>query len=320
MATVTFPSAIGGNNSTVDDTDSPTTGLKNGGHRTRFVAALAQFVAVATFGVTKATEAAASAVNAAASAASAAASAGTAAGFIGASVTSNTVGTGSKSFTIQTGRNFTAGVWVSLVSAATPANAMFGTVTSYNSGTGALVVNVLYTTGSGTAANWVVSLSGPRGQAGSDATVTSGNIASALGYTPANAASVTGKASASDLRGLTEDTKWLTAKSVGDALAFVPLTDAATIAIDLGAGVNFSVTLGGNRTLGAPSNAKPGQTGVILVKQDGTGSRTLAYNAAWVPFGSLPTLTTTAGKVDLLTYLVETSGKVRFSSALNGAA
>jgi hypothetical protein len=40
---------------------------------------------------------------------------------------------------------------------------------------------------------------------------------------------------------------------------------------------NFSVTLGGNRTLANPSNQTAGQSGTIVMTQDGTGSRTLAF-------------------------------------------
>lgn len=47
MASVTFPPEVGGNGSTVTDDANPTTGLANGGHRARFVPALAQVVAVA---------------------------------------------------------------------------------------------------------------------------------------------------------------------------------------------------------------------------------------------------------------------------------
>lgn len=47
MASVTFPPEAGGNGSTVTDDANPTTGLANGGHRARFVPALAQVVAVA---------------------------------------------------------------------------------------------------------------------------------------------------------------------------------------------------------------------------------------------------------------------------------
>jgi len=81
------------------------------------------------------------------------------------------------------------------------------------------------------------------------------------------------------------------------------LTDAASITVSLNTGNNFLVTLGGNRTLAAPSNATTGQTGSIYVVQDATGSRTLSYNAVWkFPSGSAPVATTTSGAVDLIVY------------------
>jgi len=93
--------------------------------------------------------------------------------------------------------------------------------------------------------------------------------------------------------------------------AYVTLTDAATIATDLSLGNQFQVTLGGNRTLGAPTNVVAGQSGVIRVVQDSTGSRTLAYNSVFkFPGGTAPTLTTTANAVDLLAYHVESTTRI----------
>jgi hypothetical protein len=86
------------------------------------------------------------------------------------------------------------------------------------------------------------------------------------------------------------------------------LTDAATIAVDMGTANNFSVTLAGNRTLGNPTNLLAGQSGVIFVTQDATGSRTLAYSSFWdFSDGAAPTLTTTANAVDAIVYTVRTS-------------
>ena len=84
----------------------------------------------------------------------------------------------------------------------------------------------------------------------------------------------------------------------------VALTDAATIAVNAALGNVFRVTLGGNRTLGAPTNPTDGQTIDFEVTQDGTGSRTLAYASAYEFSTTVtsPTLTTAAGKVDLLTF------------------
>lgn len=73
MASVTFPVGLGGNGSTVTDDANASTGLANGGHRTRFVPALAQTVIMAQTAVTNAGNAAASASAASSSAASAAA-------------------------------------------------------------------------------------------------------------------------------------------------------------------------------------------------------------------------------------------------------
>ena len=63
------------------------------------------------------------------------------------------------------------------------------------------------------------------------------------------------------------------------------------------------VTLGGNRTLAAPTNGSTGQFASILVIQDGTGSRTITWNAVY-EFASdtAPTLTTTASLGDLFTF------------------
>jgi len=86
------------------------------------------------------------------------------------------------------------------------------------------------------------------------------------------------------------------------------LTDATSITSDFAKGNNFLVTLGGNRTLAAPSNAVAGQSGSIYVIQDGTGSRTLAYNAAWqFVSATVPSLSTGAGDVDMLVYMTRSA-------------
>jgi hypothetical protein len=78
----------------------------------------------------------------------------------------------------------------------------------------------------------------------------------------------------------------------------VPLSDAANILVDASAGTYFTVTIAGNRTLAPPTNATDGQEIVFEVKQDATGSRTLAYSSAagGYSFGaaSAPTVTATA--------------------------
>lgn len=154
MASVTFLEAVGGDGSTVTDDSNATTGLDGRGYVDRFVPALAQVVAVAGYTVTTAGAASTSASAAAASAASALGAPGTNA----TSTTSLTVGTGSKSLTIQTAKAYSVGQVVVIASTASPGNQMTGIITSYNSGTGALVVDVQQTLGSGTLAAWTISL------------------------------------------------------------------------------------------------------------------------------------------------------------------
>lgn len=80
----------------------------------------------------------------------------------------------------------------------------------------------------------------------------------------------------------------------------VPLTDAATIAVDASLGSVFTVTLGGNRTLGNPTNPNNEQRITIQFTQDATGSRTLAFGTkfAGTTTNPLPTISTAANKID----------------------
>jgi hypothetical protein len=99
--------------------------------------------------------------------------------------------------------------------------------------------------------------------------------------------------------------------TAGQRGAISALTDGATITPDFAVANNFSVTLGGNRTLANPSNLTAGASGCIWITQDGTGSRTLAYGSQWdFTGGTAPTLTTTAAAVDCLVYSVQSSTKI----------
>ena len=84
----------------------------------------------------------------------------------------------------------------------------------------------------------------------------------------------------------------------------VTLTQATTIAWDCNTGNSAVTTMTGNRTLGAPTNQKAGATYTLRVIQDGTGTRTLAYNAVFKwPGGTAPVLSTGAGDIDILTFV-----------------
>lgn len=86
------------------------------------------------------------------------------------------------------------------------------------------------------------------------------------------------------------------------------LTDGATVSWDASAGSCGILTLGGNRALANMTNAIAGRTYTLIVKQDGTGSRTLSYgNQYFTPGDTTPVLSSTANAVDILQFLAESS-------------
>lgn len=87
--------------------------------------------------------------------------------------------------------------------------------------------------------------------------------------------------------------------------------DAATVTFDLNVSDRHTLTLGGGRTL-ALSNDAIGQQFTILLKQDATGSRTVTWwsGIKWSG-GAAPTLTATANKEDIFTFLKVGSGDYR---------
>ncbi|WP_336802485.1 hypothetical protein [Kaistia sp. MMO-174] len=102
--------------------------------------------------------------------------------------------------------------------------------------------------------------------------------------------------------------------SVTGGMAEVGLTDATTVAWDMSAGVDFTVTLAGNRTLGNPTNTTVGKKGRIRVVQDATGSRTLALSSNLkTATGSTITLSTAAAAVDFLDYDCVSSSFIRIA-------
>jgi hypothetical protein len=95
--------------------------------------------------------------------------------------------------------------------------------------------------------------------------------------------------------------------TVSGAVAYVEdtLTDGATITWNVIDSPVAKVTLAGNRTLSAPSGTTPiaGQFVSLLIIQDGTGSRTITWNAVYeFAADTAPTLTATASLGDLFTF------------------
>lgn len=187
---------------------------------------------------------------AAASAASAAAIAGA---FVGTSTTSLSIGSGSKTFTTQTGEQYTSGIWMTAVSQANPANFMFGQVTSYISTT--LVLDVQLVGGSGTHADWNLSLAGPRGADGALSGSVSGNI-SGGDYT---------------LSAMMQ-------KDMGYVVVDKGNISAATVTFDYTGGSIQTFTATGSTVTLATSNWPPtGNLGELLIVGTNMGAYTMAF-------------------------------------------
>ena len=100
--------------------------------------------------------------------------------------------------------------------------------------------------------------------------------------------------------------------TAGQIAEVTTLTDAATIAINLADSNNFTVTLGGSRTMDNPTNATAGQSGSIFIIQDGTGNRTLSWSSNWdFPNGTAPTLSTAASAIDRVDYIVRSATSIQ---------
>ena len=169
---------------------------------------------------------------------------------------------------------FTKGINITGVVTATTLNQVVSGVITATSFSGPLVGNV---TGTATTANSAVSASKLIG---------TGCTASKLGI---NTSSLNGT---------------MLYLSGNAAAEIVTLTDGANIIPDFASSNNFIVTLGGNRTLNNPTGVTTGQSGVIFVKQDGTGSRTLGIHSHYhFAGGTAPTFSTAANAVDVIGYV-----------------
>ena len=96
---------------------------------------------------------------------------------VGTSTTSQTIGVGTKTFPAQSSlanKQFVPTQDVVIGSAASPATArMFGQITNYIRSTGEMTVEVEEAFGTGDRADWIISLSGPRGEQGASGTLPS---------------------------------------------------------------------------------------------------------------------------------------------------
>ncbi len=78
-----------------------------------------------------------------------------------------TIGTGSQTFHTQTGLAYSSNMVITAYDTNNVTIFLQGAVTSYNTNTGVLVINVTNMGGSGSVSTWTISISGPQGQTGS---------------------------------------------------------------------------------------------------------------------------------------------------------
>ena len=92
----------------------------------------------------------------------------------------------------------------------------------------------------------------------------------------------------------------------------------SSVMVDFSTGNNFTTTLDANVTFDNPTSPQPGQSGIIYVSQDGTGSRTASFASDWKFIGGIaPTLSTAASSVDAIIYNVKTSTAISVFAQLD---
>lgn len=294
--TATMPTAYGASGRTYNDGTVPPGNMGAGGHEENFILALGDTVAVAGFAADKAGEAQAAALTAL-NAPGTTATSTTPQTWTGGSVGSDFT------WTIQTDKTIVAGMDMKAArTSAASAQALYFAVKSYNPTSGQLVGTITSVVGTGTSiADWTISMAQNAGIPTSRKVEGAGLAAGGGDFSADRTITVT-KATAAEIAAGTEDGKAITPKGQMDALAPQVLTDAATIALNMAGALSAKVTLGGNRTLGKPTNYHLGQVYDVEVWQDVTGGRTLSTHICY-EFGALAPLVISsgAGKMTLIT-------------------
>jgi hypothetical protein len=94
-----------------------------------------------------------------------------------------------------------------------------------------------------------------------------------------------------------------------------------SIAVDLSLTPDYTHTFTENTTLANPTNTTSGQEGFFIWTQHASAAKTLAFGSAWVPFvGSMATLSTTTGAVNIMAYKVVDSTHIWYSWGNAGIA
>ena len=114
----------------------------------------------------------------------------------------------------------------------------------------------------------------------------------------------------SDMTGATEITGNVKLNGYSESTV-TALTSASSVTIDFSTSNHFSCTMGHNITFANPTTEHVGQSGTIVLTQDGTGSRTASWGSQFLwAGGTAPTLSTAANAVDRIDYFVAAADKI----------
>lgn len=245
--------------------------------------------------------------------------------FAGTSTTSNTIGTGSKSFTLaeSTQRAFNVGSPIRVADAAAPqTNYMDGSITAYAHPS--ITVNVTSVTGSGTKTSWKFAISAIAGTvpvaSGGTGSTTASGARTNLGL--GTAATTASSAYATSAQGTTADNALPKAggtmtgaiaagsndisgvKVLGRIAEYDNGNSGAAKSIDWANGAQQKVTLNSNTTITIGTPTYAGHYQLRLV-QDATGSRTVAWSGLtatrWLGSAAAPAINSTANGETLVT-------------------
>lgn len=224
---------------------------------------------------------------------------GTGGTLVATSATSAAIGTGAKTLTVETGKGFSAGMYVIAYQTAAPANYMIGLVTAYDTATGDLDFTVAAgdTGGSGTISAWTVAITGRKGATGADGDVvgpvsstanglarfdgTAGNALKNSGWTLSDAETMTAAGTLA-MAGQQISDPLLVGARLGITAFGTLSTGTTTVGPNWGNVSTF--TIGGNMTWNFSAPAS-GQTygHQIFVTQGGAGGFTPTFQYAGNP-------------------------------------
>ena len=165
------------------------------------------------------------------------------------SLTSTTIGTGSKTFTVSipaTTTAFTIGTRVRFAYTTTPSNFMEGVITAFSNSTMTVLIDLIG--GSGTYATWAVSVAGNQGTGAVTSVTATAPVASSGGTTPV----ISMAAATTSVNGYLTSTDWNTFNNKGSGTVTsvtgttgrITSTGGVTPVIDLASGIATAGTTG----------------------------------------------------------------------------